>query len=83
MQNLSLAWCALHCIHTHLAVSEQSQVASNPVLDQRPASGVTAVSEMVKGLMLTCTMFSFAVRTTVNAFVPACANDIDGLQAGK
>lgn len=49
MQNLSLAWCALHCIHTHLAVSEQSQIARNPVLDQRPASGVTAVSEMVKG----------------------------------
>lgn len=49
MQNLSLAWCALHCIHTHLAVSEQSQVASNPVLDQRPASGVTAVSKIVKG----------------------------------
>lgn len=35
MQNLSLAWCALHCIHTHLAVSEQSQIARNPVLDQR------------------------------------------------
>lgn len=49
MQKLSLAWCALHCIHTLLAVSEQSQVASNPVLDQRPASGVTTVSEMVKG----------------------------------
>lgn len=49
MQKLSLAWCALHCIHTLLAVSKQSQVASNHVLDQRPASGVTTVSEMVKG----------------------------------
>lgn len=82
MQNLSLAWCTLHWTHSTL-LSRTITDAGSPVSELllEPEAGRWDRCHLSDGegiLSSVCTVFSFAALTSVNALMPACADDAKG-----